>query len=547
MNADHLRPLVDSADAARPLLASWGVKEAVRGHENLSALAARLGLDGLASLAPPLSRLLPRAADPDRALNSLERFFAHPAAPPLVPLLLEGRARALEILLHLFSASQMFSDLLAQHPDYLEMLRVPLRKTPALADLRESLRQDVEAAYEDSAVLRAFRRFRHMQLLRIGTNDIVRERPLEEITRDISRVADVAIEAALATAQRHVARRFGEPMAEGRPVPCCVLAFGKLGGEELNYSSDIDLMFLYSEEGQSQGKRISSIPTDEWFGRVVGEAVRLLGANSDLGQAYRVDLRLRPEGPRGPLARSLDSALGYYDTLGRTWERQALIKARPVAGDLALGARFLQGVEGFVWRRYLSFAEINEIKALKRQIEHRARQAGTDDREVKTGRGGIRDIEFTLQFLQLLNGGDLPAVRQRNTLAALSALEEAKCLTDQEYRVLEDAYRFLRKTEHRLQLLFDLQTHRLPEGEDELAKLALRMGYGRNRDPAPLRTRRRGRPQPARPDDPASLPAPAPKEPREAFLRDYRLKSEPTRNAEIPKLWSVLLIFFGFV
>src|SRR5206468_4278167 len=165
-------------------------------------------------------------------------------------------------------------------------------------------------------------------------------------------------------------------------------------------------------EGATRGKRTNPVGNDEFFARVVGEVVRLLSAHTDRGQAYRVDLRLRPEGQRGPLARSLASTLSYYDTLGRTWERQALIKLRPVAGDLKLGARFLQAIEPFVYRKYLSFAEINEIKALKRRIEKQARKAGTTDTDVKTGHGGIRDVEFAIQFLQLLNGGDLPEVRQ---------------------------------------------------------------------------------------------------------------------------------------
>src|SRR5262249_48333638 len=184
------------------------------------------------------------------------------------------------------------------------------------------------------------------------------------------------------------------------------------------------------------------------------------------GQAYRVDLRLRPEGHYGPLARSLSSTLSYYDTLGRTWERQALIKLRPVAGDQALGEEFLRAIEPFVYRKYLSFAEINEIKAIKRRIEHKTSCAGVSDTEVKTGHGGIRDIEFTIQFLQLLNGGDLLEVRQRNTLIAMQALERVGCLTAQEYYLLWDGYRFLRKTEHRAQLLFYLQKHPLPARPD---------------------------------------------------------------------------------
>jgi glutamate-ammonia-ligase adenylyltransferase len=467
------------------------------------------------------------------ALNNLERFFAHPEGRELAPVLLDARARPLEILIGIFSTSQTFSDLLAQYPSYLEMARIPLRKSPSTAELRESLQAEVEACRDDSALLRAFRRFRLRQLLRVGTNDIIRDRPLEEITRDISRIADLCIDVALETALRTQARRFGNPVdAAGQPLTCTVFAFGKLGGEELNYSSDLDLMMLYSDEGHTQGGRGSSISADEFFARVVSELIRLLAAHTEMGQAYRVDLRLRPEGQRGPLARSLASALAYYDKRGRTWERQALIKLRPVAGDRALGEQFVREIEPYVYRKFLSFSEINEIKALKRKIEQKTRQAGIDDREVKTGHGGIRDIEFTLQFLQLLNGGDLPGLRQRNTLEALAALEEAGALTDQEYRVLEDAYRFLRKTEHRLQLLFDLQTHRLPDDPEELRRLALRMGYGQRSELLLQAPGPRGRGQSLRPDEAtarAAMPSQSPLDPREAFLHDYREKTAPTR------------------
>src|SRR5262249_7394938 len=242
------------------------------------------------------------------------------------------------------------------NPPYLDMLCVPLRHSPSLKELQEQLQADVDAAFEDSALLRSFRRFRQRQILRIGTNDIIRERPLEEITRDISRVAEAALEVALQTAIRSVGRRFGTPYtSQNKQARCTILGFGKLGGEELNYSSDIDLMFLFDEDGTTHGKRVTSISNEEFFGRVVGEVVRLLSAHTDRGQAYRVDLRLRPEGHRGPLARSLASTLSYYDTLGRTWERQALIKMRPVAGDPSLGQEFLQAVEPFVYGRYLSF------------------------------------------------------------------------------------------------------------------------------------------------------------------------------------------------
>src|SRR5262249_33706898 len=255
-------------------------------------------------------------------------------------------ARSLEILLQLFSNSQSFSDLLVANPDFLDMLRVPLRKSPSTDDLRQQLQAEVDASFEDSAVLRAFRRYRQRQLLRIGTNDVIRARALEETPRAISRVADAALEVALASALRKVSTRFGQPFTQsGPPARCVILAFGKLGGEELNYSSDIDLMFLYDEEGGTRGHRVAHIDNSEFFSRVVSEVVRLLSTHTDRGMAYRVDLRLRPEGHLGAMARSLSSTLAYYDTLGRTWERQALIKLRPVAGDLALGGLFLDSIE----------------------------------------------------------------------------------------------------------------------------------------------------------------------------------------------------------
>jgi glutamate-ammonia-ligase adenylyltransferase len=513
MHVDQLRQCLDSVEPAVKLLHGWGVQNAERGRRNLAALAEGIGLDALRGLCQPLGRFLPRCPDPDMALNNLERFLVNPAGARQLKAFVDGRARTLEILLQLFSTSQSFSDLLVANPDYTDMLRVPLRRSPSQKELQDQLEAEVDAAFEDSALLRAFRCFRQRQLLRIGTNDIIRDRPLEEITRDISRVADAALEVALATAHKAMSQRFGEPhTGEGQPARCVILAFGKHGGEELNYSSDIDLMFLYDEEGSTRGRRITSIGNDEFYGRVVGEVVRLLSAHTERGQAYRVDLRLRPEGNRGPLARSLASTLSYYDTLGRTWERQALIKVRPVAGDVRLGNAFVRAIEPFVYRKYLTFAEINEIKALKRRIERKSARSAPAVfgwGEVKTGHGGIRDIEFSTQFLQLLNGGDLTEVRQRNTLLAMQALERVGCLTDQEYHILDDAYRFLRKTEHRLQLLFDLQTHRLPENEGELRKLSLRMGYG---------------------DGVASVGRVEPADPLAAFLADYRAKTDLDRK-----------------
>ncbi|MCE9567278.1 MAG: bifunctional [glutamate--ammonia ligase]-adenylyl-L-tyrosine phosphorylase/[glutamate--ammonia-ligase] adenylyltransferase [Planctomycetes bacterium] len=466
------------------------VRDADRGQRNLAALASHLGAKAFADIVTPVARLLPRTADPDMALNNLERLLAQPVARQQLPHLLESRARGLDAVLQLLATSQFFADTLTTYPEFLDSVRAAPRRSPSTAELTAELRNEVEAAGDDPAVLRAFRRFRNRHTLRIGINDVIRDRPLEEVTRELARVADSSIEIALQYAMRTVANRFGTPTIAGvASAQITALAFGKLGGDELNYSSDIDLMFVYDHDGETTGRR-TGVSNAEFFTRVVQDVIRLLQTPTDRGFAYRVDLRLRPEGNRGPLAQSMASTLSYYDTMGRTWERQALIKLRHVAGNAALAREFLVAVEPFVYRKYFSFAEINEVKALKRQMEQRAGRSGSAasnggrelahpeiPADVKTGRGGIRDIEYTVQFLQLLNGGDLPAVRQRNTLLALESLEIAGCLTPQETYILSDAYRFLRKTEHRLQLLFDLHTHKLPASRDELRKLALRMGY----------------------------------------------------------------------
>ncbi len=505
--------------------ASWLTKKLFRDCEraerNRAALLAHVPEGPWPAFEAALRRELPRTADPDMALNNLERLFAVPAAREQLPALLDQRGGGLEATLQLLATSQFFADTLILYPEALEIVRAAPRRNPSTEELTALLRTDIDAAYDDVAILRAFRRYRQLQTLRVGVNDILRDRPLEEITRDLARIADASLKVAMQTALKNLTKKLGQPTTpSGPPSKVVALAFGKLGGDELNYSSDIDLMFVYDEEGETTGRRAGAVPNSEFYARVVTEVVRLLASHTDRGFAYRVDLRLRPEGNRGPLARSLASTLSYYDAMGRTWERQALIKLRPVAGDSPLGKQVVKALQPFVYRKYFSFSEINEVKALKRQMELRATRAGIDEQDVKTGRGGIRDIEFAVQFLQLLNGGDLPAVRQRNTLLALESLEIAGCLTAQETYILADAYRFLRKTEHRLQLLFDWQTHRLPASVDELRKLALRMGYRLEPRPAEAET-----PPPAS-EFPAQRRSPLDEQPETAF-QTRRLLHEP--------------------
>ncbi len=446
---------------------------AAQAIERMASL--RLDQEHVDFLRRHLASGLDACPDPTRALRSLERFLAASRNIAGFFALLRRRPRALASLLQLFGTSEYLSDLLIGDPDLVDWLIAGPDRLDRSA-LFELLWSEVLAQPDEAARAAVIRSFRHREMLRISYNDIVRDTPLEVVTQDLSHLADACVEAAVRLARAQLASRHGEPRSsEGRPLRFVVLALGKLGGEELNYSSDIDLIFLYESEGATSGPR--PVTNAEFFSRVGSEIIRLLSEHTARGAAYRVDMRLRPEGQQGPLARSVESALGYYETQGRTWERQALIKARPAAGDLSLGADFLELLSPFIYRRHLSAAEILEIKALKRRIESRTTSAGDERFDVKTGHGGIRDVEYTIQFLQLLHGGAAHRLRRQNSLQALGALEQVGCITAEERAVMDETYRFLRRIEHRLQILYYRQTHTLPRTAEAQRALALRLGY----------------------------------------------------------------------
>lgn len=478
MQPDELHALLDDPAKAARWLKPLGLVNLERAHGNLVRMATSgLTLDLLASMCDQLAELLPRSSDPDMALNNLDRFVAAARNPLSIGSLFERDAEALPTLLQILATSQHLSDLLIQDSEAYDLLRMTEGQPVSREALASELCSEVAAlGAEEPTVLAALRRFKRREILRISYGDIIRGQKLETVTRQISILAEAIVEAAVQTAHRRLESRRGAPRAPQHARPRFVaLALGKLGGEELNYSSDIDLVFLYD-----LGRGVEPALQHTWaeyFDRLAREVNKLLTETTELGAAYRVDLRLRPAGQGSPMVVSMEGALNYYDVMGRTWERQAYVKARAIAGDLDLGREFLAQLEPWIYRRYLSRADITGIKALKRRIEQRTQREGADFHNVKTGHGGIRDIEFVIQFLQLLNGGDLPKLRTGNTLAAIAELEHCGCLTHQERLLLEENYSFLRKIEHRLQIMFDLQTHLLPSDPAELRKVAIRMGY----------------------------------------------------------------------
>ena len=283
---------------------------------------------------------------------------------------------------------------------------------------------------------------------------------------------------AVAAVRSRLVRAHGDVLGpEGRPLGFCVLGMGKLGGGELNFSSDIDLVYVYGDGGdESAGGPRGALTAREFMSRLAEGVTKAIHQPTDDGAVFRVDLRLRPEGTNGPIVNSRANAILYYESWGQTWERAAYLKARPVDGDRELGDALLAELEPFVYRRYLDYATLEDLKQMKAKVARALAAAPDKGINVKLGRGGIREVEFVIQSLQLIHAGKDERIRERNSLAALARLVDARYLPSDESQRLADAYRFLRDVEHKIQLVDERQTQVIPAGDGEI-RLARRLGY----------------------------------------------------------------------
>lgn len=323
-------------------------------------------------------------------------------------------------------------------------------------------------------VRRGLRRFVAREKMRVAARELLAwpGQDVDVTARELSDLADVCCEIALAEALSFTQARFGAPVdSSGARVPIVVLGMGKLGGRELNAGSDIDLILFYeTDDGSAGGETLH-----EHFTRVAQRLVATLDESTDDGVVWRVDLRLRPEGSRGPIVNSLVAAERYYETWGRTWERAALVRARAVAGDLPFGARLLDALAPFVWRRAVDARVVGEVAAMLDRARAEMGTQAADD--LKIGPGGIREVEFFVQSLQLVWGGREPRVRGTNTIESLRKLRARGFVSEREEREMADAYLFLRRLEHRVQFATGLQTHRLPKERDVRERIARSLGY----------------------------------------------------------------------
>lgn len=450
-------PLPTTSQEWEALLARIGLSDLRRGAEHLAdscgtGAAARL----FENVLPALMRLLAASANPDQAVVQFARFAQ--GVPDRVELFrfLHSTPRAIEILLRLFVSSQFLAEILIANPDYL----MRLTQHQQLAELKsrqqfysEALATTVKQN-DETAQFDALRRYQRWELLRIGACDAFGIVDLRAVTIQLSLLADGLVQACL-----HLAAQRSSQSTDG----LAIIALGKLGGEELNYSSDIDLIFV------SEGD-----PQNYW--QVGQRLIQGLNRQTGGGFLYRVDMRLRPWGKSGPLVSSLAGYFEYLQNHAALWERQSLLKARVIAGDVRVGEAFLAALPDHLFHTPPDELQRN-VRETKENIEASASIRGSSWGNVKSGVGSIRDVEFVAQYLQLRHGAARPEVRTFNTLEALVRLAEADLLQASEYRILTDGYIFLRRVEHALQLLHYKQSHQLPTDAEELEHLARRLDF----------------------------------------------------------------------
>ena len=441
---------------------------------------ARLEQQLAPTLMAPLASLLAPSPDPDGALNLLERYAQEAPADVLGEI-----ARypvALSYLVATFGYSGFLAETLLSEPGLVIQFAHDRNFTKLKS--KEDLMQDYArfaTTNPDPWLAAQLARFKRRNYLRIAMKDVLGLSTLGETTLELATLADVILTNALLYCDGELEKRYGQPQyhdPQGRIARggFSIISLGKLGGNELNYSSDIDLLFLYSHDGETAGGSESIVTNKEYFVRLANAITRTITQPTPQGEVFRVDLRLRPEGEQGDLAISLKSSLEYYEHRARDWELQMLIKARHSAGDAWLTRDFLRGVEPEIYGSPGDFEAVESVLWSRERISRRMRESGGETIDVKRHQGGIRDIEFLAQCLQRLYGGHDAWVRSGGTLFALRKLNDKGWLSDHDYARLTTSYEFLRKVEHCVQLELGQQTHRLPAGQRALDRLARRVG-----------------------------------------------------------------------
>ena len=509
---------MDESEQIEAALGPFGFMDAREAHRLLNRLAN--GGDGVQfspgirriffQLAPTLLTILRDSPNPDMALRYLSAFTDKVGARSSYYTMFMEKPSTLEALAGVCGTSLYLAELLIRSPELFDLLTVPelVEQSKTLVEKQAEALKVVTDSPRDK-MLSLLRRYKNDEIWRIALRNILGNATLPDTTQELSDLAEAILQALYPEIEAELRETHGTPLApDGTPVTFSIIAMGKFGGRELNFSSDLDVMYVYSADGETT----QGMPNVEYFSAVGLELVNRLAGNQGMG-IYEVDLRLRPHGTGGAIALSLAGYQNYYDNTAEVWERQALTRARVVAGDIEhLGNRFLEIAHAFCYADALTSEEIAEIVHTRQRKEAQAtrrtstrrRRGGktqTSTVNVKSGYGGLVDIEFVVQILQLVHGGGETSVRVQNTPLAIERLYKIGVLTEEQRDGLAEAYQFLRRVENALRIVHDRALDELPKNRAELGQLARRLGYtGRNDKPA-----------------------------AEAFLQDYGKWTETTR------------------
>lgn len=429
----------------------------------------------MAALNPQIRQILERSGEAEQAIHDFDAFLKSYHE-------YKGSAFDLEPvnakrLVSIFGNSQFLTHFLLRHPGEADLI---VESSALETDKnRIDYEADLIKIFPDLPLLsveefgRKIRHYKYREFLRMTVKDLSDAAGIENLLGEISDLA-IAITETCYQYFYHALLSQSQ-IAEKDLCGFSIIAQGKLGGRELNYSSDIDIQFIYEKD--SEPKTSPSLSNHEFFVKLSEKIIKFLNEKTEDGFLYRVDMNLRPEGNNGPLANSLLGIEHYYETFGEEWERQALIKASPIAGNPNTGKQFVEIVAPFVWRKSFDLESIEKLKAMKSKVHDAVRKSPIQGFNVKLGEGGIREIEYFIQMLQLLYGGKIPALRVTSTLETLQLLVKENLVASREANQLKDAYLFLRRTEHRLQCVNESQTHTISPKTEEQRKLARRMGY----------------------------------------------------------------------
>ncbi len=475
LEGDNERALVE-------YLGGLGFAYPARSATNIRLLAEIFPLDTVVDI----TEAVLSSAMPDMALNNCERISA--VVPGAILLTTCKDSLRLGQLVTLLGSSPFLTNIICRDPAAFNALFADLEieKSRSETGMLLALKAITPAGIDYAALLPLLRRFKYREMLRIAARDLGGLAPLEEVTAELSALAAATLQIACEASRALLVAEHGLPLLaeNGNEAELAILGMGKFGGRELNFSSDIDLIYFYSSDrGETSGIPDGSgcvkgvISLHSFFVRQAEMITRAMSQVTEDGFVFRVDLGLRPEGKGGDMAVSLHSAEVYYELWGQSWERAAMLKARAVAGAIPLGEELLKKLEPFIHRRYLDYNLIEDMMAMKKKIDASLARKLEGEYNIKLGRGGIREIEFFIQALQLVYAGKNPQLREKNSLKSLRLLEEGGLVAAEDCSLLADAYRFLRTVEHRIQVVQERQTHNLPQKEEEFLALARRSGF----------------------------------------------------------------------